>query len=104
MILITVLLIIAVLFFQPRWLLFLATKIAPGVIYYADCEEPVIALTIDDGVDSIYTPQILEILARDRAHATFFLISSTVPGNESLLRSIMLVSFSCIMVEKLCLS
>ncbi len=90
LVLIAVLLVIAILFLQPRWLLFLATKIAPGVVYYADVEEPVIALTIDDGVDAIFTPQILEILHRDRAHATFFLISSTVPGNESLASSIAL--------------
>ena len=78
----------SLLFLQPRWLLFLATKIAPGVFYYADIEEPMIALTIDDGVDSIFTPQILEILERYQARATFFLISSTVPGNESIVRSI----------------
>ena len=78
----------SLLLLQPRWLLFLVTQFAPGVFYYADVEEPVIALTIDDGVDAIFTPQILEVLDRDRAHATFFLISSTVPGNESIVRSI----------------
>ena len=88
LVLITILLVITILFLQPRWVLFLATKIAPGVVYYADVEEPVIALTIDDGVDNIFTPQILEILDRYQANATFFLISSTVPGNESLTRSI----------------
>ena len=87
-ILVTFVLVLAVLFFQPRWLLFLATKIAPGVVYYAEVEEPVIALTIDDGVDTIFTPQILEILDRYQAQATFFLISSTVPGTESLVSSI----------------
>lgn len=81
-------LISSLLFCQPRWLLLLVTKIAPGVVYYADLEEPIIALTIDDGVNPVFTPQILELLDRYQVHATFFLISSTVPGNESIVSSI----------------
>ncbi|MDJ0633980.1 MAG: chitin deacetylase family protein [Xenococcaceae cyanobacterium MO_188.B29] len=87
-ILINLVLIGSLLVYQPRWLLLLLTKIAPGVVYYADLEEPIIALTIDDGIDSIFTPQILELLDRYQARATFFLISSTIPGNESIVRSI----------------
>lgn len=37
-------------------------------------EDPVIALTFDDGPDPVYTPRLLDILAAHRARATFFVI------------------------------
>ena len=77
-------LVIAALFFQPRWLLGIVSAIAPGVTYFAETNEPAIALTIDDGPDRVTTPKILAILARYRSRATFFLISSRVSGNEKL--------------------
>ena len=75
---------IALLFFQPRWLLSIVSAIAPGVVYFQDTDDRVVALTIDDGPDAIATPKILEVLARHQARATFFLISSRISGNESL--------------------
>jgi peptidoglycan/xylan/chitin deacetylase (PgdA/CDA1 family) len=72
------------IFFQPRWLLSIAELIIPGVIYFVETNQPVVALTIDDGPDSITTPKILEILSQHQASATFFLISSRIEGNESL--------------------
>lgn len=44
------------------------------------------ALTIDDGPDPVTTPAILDVLQRNGAHATFFIITGRVPGNEGLLR------------------
>lgn len=38
----------------------------------------VIALTFDDGPDGIYTPQVLDILKRERVRATFFLVGDQV--------------------------
>lgn len=37
-----------------------------------------VALTFDDGPDDVYTPKILDILARYGARATFFLIGASV--------------------------
>src|SRR4029450_9005825 len=37
-----------------------------------------IALTFDDGPDPVWTPRILAVLARYRAHATFFEVGSRV--------------------------
>jgi peptidoglycan/xylan/chitin deacetylase (PgdA/CDA1 family) len=45
-----------------------------------------VALTIDDGPDPVSTPAILDVLERNGTHATFFIITSRVPGNEALLR------------------
>ena len=45
----------------------------------------VVALTFDDG-PSRYTHLVLDILARNHIHGTFFLIGQQVRGNEGLLR------------------
>jgi peptidoglycan/xylan/chitin deacetylase (PgdA/CDA1 family) len=47
-----------------------------------------VALTIDDGPDSSSTPLILEELRRQKARATFFLISERVRGQEQWVRTI----------------
>jgi peptidoglycan/xylan/chitin deacetylase (PgdA/CDA1 family) len=83
-----VLAVMGILFVQPRWLLSVFMARTPGVAYFADTDEPIVALTIDDGPDSVSTPKILRVLSRHQARATFFLISSRVPGNESLVSAI----------------
>ena len=55
----------------------------PRVLYSVDTDQPVVALTIDDGPDSESTAEILSVLAAHDAKATFFLISSRIPGNEA---------------------
>jgi len=52
-----------------------------------DCShQACLALTFDDGPNPVTTPQVLDVLARHHARATFFVIGSHVPGNEALLR------------------
>ena len=52
-----------------------------------DCGKvPCIALSFDDGPNSVTTPQVLDILKQQNIKATFFLIGKHVPGNEPLLR------------------
>lgn len=75
---------LAIFFFQPRSLFSMATSILPGVLYFTETDQKLIALTIDDGPDARTTPQILDILQRYGAQATFFVISSRVQGNEAL--------------------
>jgi len=45
-----------------------------GIITHVATAEPVVALTFDDGPHPVFTPAVLEILARHRARATFFMI------------------------------
>ncbi len=45
-------------------------------------------LTIDDGPDPEDTPQILELLAEHRAHATFFVIGDIAASHPGLIRAI----------------
>lgn len=60
----------------------------PKVLYRVDTQAKAVALTIDDGPDAATTPEILRVLERNGAHATFFVITSRVSGNEDLLRRI----------------
>ena len=47
-----------------------------------------IALTFDDGPDPTYTPQVLEVLARFEAVATFFVLGRHVDAHPELVRRI----------------
>ena len=47
-----------------------------------------VALTFDDGVDPVITPQILDILALHNAKATFFLIGDRAAQHPTLVRRI----------------
>jgi len=60
----------------------------PRVLYSVQTDERVVALTIDDGPDPETTPRILDVLARNRATATFFVIGDRIPNNEPLLAAL----------------
>ncbi len=71
---------------QPRWAFRIANYVMPGALYAIDLPDgatPVVALTIDDG-PSIATADILLVLDRYDAKATFFNISGHLPGNEAI--------------------
>ena len=72
----------------PRWLVPLLARRSHGCLYSVSTPERAVALTLDDGPDSVHTPEILEQLRANRARATFFLISGHVPGNERLVEQI----------------
>ena len=74
----------AVLAFQPDWIVSILAKHSPEVVYLVDTQEPVVALTIDDGPDPTGTPRILDVLRQHDARATFFLITNRIPGNEEI--------------------
>ncbi|WP_212993170.1 polysaccharide deacetylase family protein [Actinoplanes auranticolor] len=48
----------------------------------------VVALTFDDGPDPAYTPQVLRILRKHHARATFFVIGQQASAHPDLVRSI----------------
>ncbi|MGX7676562.1 bifunctional polysaccharide deacetylase/glycosyltransferase family 2 protein [Plantactinospora sp. DSM 117369] len=48
-----------------------------------------IALTFDDGPDPRWTPEILDVLRRHRAHATFFVVGARVNEHPELVRRIL---------------
>lgn len=62
----------------------MGAKVLPPV---PDCSTtPCLALTFDDGPDSVATPLILDVLARHQVKATFFVVGSHVAGNEAILQ------------------
>ena len=75
------------LYRQPRWALDVATRWSGDrMLFYFDTDEPVVALTIDDGPDPETTAEILTLLEKHDAKATFFLIGEHVDGNETVVR------------------
>ena len=80
--LILVLIVGGVIVFQPGRIVTAIAKRSPDVVYFVETEEPVVALTIDDGPDPVTTPKILDMLGQHDAHATFFLITGRITGNK----------------------
>lgn len=60
-------------------------NIAPPVITKASTKEKLVALTIDDGPTSEYTPQILDILENYGVQATFFVVGEQIAKNPDIL-------------------
>ena len=77
---------VAAAFVRPgpivRWL----ARRHPDVLFYAQTQEPRVALTIDDAPHPTLTRAILAVLAEHHARATFFVIGERIPGNEGLVR------------------
>jgi peptidoglycan/xylan/chitin deacetylase (PgdA/CDA1 family) len=80
------LLIGVLIFLEPEWVVAKLRKRSPSVLYSIDTQNAVVALTIDDGPDPVQTPKILDVLGNYDAHATFFLISSRISGNEGIVQ------------------
>lgn len=76
----------ALILLEPEWFIKTLKKHSPEVLYEIDTQEPIVALTIDDGPDPDTTPDILNRLKRYGAHATFFLIVNRISDNEELIR------------------
>lgn len=58
------------------------------VVFRVATGEPALALTIDDGPHPTTTPEILDVLARHEARATFFLIGSRAERHPGIVREI----------------
>ena len=70
----------------PRAVFQITNHFFPGATYFATTDQPVMALTIDDGPDSKTTNRILDVLDRHQVTATFFIITDRIPGNEQILQ------------------
>jgi peptidoglycan/xylan/chitin deacetylase (PgdA/CDA1 family) len=83
----------------PWWMLVLLLAIAAGgasgpargaepvMVWAGPPQEKAVALTFDDGPSPIYTPQILSLLKRYGARATFFVIGRKVEQNPGLVHA-----------------
>jgi peptidoglycan/xylan/chitin deacetylase (PgdA/CDA1 family) len=77
-------LVTALLVSPPHSLLDRVAAAFPGCRYYVATGRRAVALTIDDGPDPATTPALLDLLARHRARATFFVITEHLHGQEAL--------------------
>jgi peptidoglycan/xylan/chitin deacetylase (PgdA/CDA1 family) len=73
---------------EPAAAFAVAEKLAPNVLWRIATDKPLVALSFDDGPDPKYTPQVLAILKRHGAHATFFLIGDRARSHPELVQRI----------------
>ena len=74
----------AVIGTQPAAAFGLLERIAPNVVWRVETDQPLVALSFDDGPDPVHTPQVLDILRRSGARATFFLIGERAEAHPAL--------------------
>lgn len=67
---------------EPLWVLPGLERLTPNIVYRVRTGKPLVALSFDDGPHPSFTLQVLDILQRYGAKATFFLI-----GDRALRRS-----------------
>jgi peptidoglycan/xylan/chitin deacetylase (PgdA/CDA1 family) len=72
----------------PRRLLSRARRALLGTVVGAHTTERVAALTFDDGPDPASTPELLDLLARHGARATFFLVGTRAARHPDLVARI----------------
>ena len=58
------------------------------VVFFADVDRPVIALTLDDGPDPVVTPRVLDVLLEHGARATFFVLGEAARAHPEILSRI----------------
>ena len=73
---------------EPAAAFAVAERLAPNVVWRFATDKPFAALSFDDGPDPTYTPQVLAILKRHGAHATFFLIGDRARSHPELVQRI----------------
>ncbi|MEN0111360.1 MAG: polysaccharide deacetylase family protein, partial [Planctomycetota bacterium] len=73
---------VAMVVFPPRPLI--DAVMDERTVCYAGAQDPVYALTIDDGLDPDATPQILDVLRRHDARATFFVLGESLEAYPDL--------------------
>jgi peptidoglycan/xylan/chitin deacetylase (PgdA/CDA1 family) len=61
---------------------------AVGAITCVETTEPLVALTFDDGPDPTSTPQVLRMLQRYGAQATFFMVGAAAHRHPGLVRQV----------------
>jgi hypothetical protein len=78
-----------VFFVEPLWVVPVLERMTPNILYRGKTNEPLVALSFDDGPNAEFTPQVLELLKQNNAKATFFLIGERAERNPELVRRIL---------------
>lgn len=78
----------SILAVQPGFVVRALARTFDGIVWRVPTARPLAALTFDDGPDRTCTPQVLDILRRRGARATFFLIGGHARAHPDLVRRI----------------
>jgi peptidoglycan/xylan/chitin deacetylase (PgdA/CDA1 family) len=78
----------AVLAYQPLWAFDVLAYVCPRLLWRVDTRAQLVALTFDDGPAPDHTPEVLSILARHGARATFFMIGDRAAAYPELVGDI----------------
>ena len=73
---------------EPLGVLGLLERLTPNLVYRIPTAQPFVALSFDDGPHPLFTPQVLDILRRHEAKATFFLIGERALAHPDLMARI----------------
>jgi peptidoglycan-N-acetylglucosamine deacetylase len=73
---------------EPLFVLGALERLTPKIVYRVRTHLPLVALSFDDGPHPTFTPQVLEILERQDAKATFFLTGERVLRHADILARI----------------
>lgn len=63
-------------------------RMCSDVVTHVETDEPVAALTFDDGPHPVYTPRVLDILAKHGARATFFMVGINARNYPEIMKSV----------------
>jgi peptidoglycan-N-acetylglucosamine deacetylase len=73
---------------QPLFAFGILEGLTPNLVWRVETNQPLVALSFDDGPHPAHTPRVLEILKRSGATATFFLIGERAEAHPDLVRRI----------------
>jgi peptidoglycan/xylan/chitin deacetylase (PgdA/CDA1 family) len=73
---------------QPTAAFAVLARVTPDLVWRVETQSPLVALSFDDGPDAEFTPQVLAILAKHGARATFFVIGERAQRSPDLIRRI----------------
>ena len=76
-----------VFWIEPLSILPVLERLTPNIVYRVRTDLPLVGLSFDDGPHPTFTPQVLDILQRYDAKATFFLIGERALRHPDLVAS-----------------
>src|SRR5690348_11881536 len=69
---------LATILIFPHYCIRLIASGSTAITWTGSRDRATVALTVDDGPDPVYTPQILKVLAAEHVKATFFVVGNRV--------------------------
>jgi peptidoglycan/xylan/chitin deacetylase (PgdA/CDA1 family) len=71
--------------FQPRYAVRGLERLNPDVLFQVATDRKLVAITVDDGPHPEITPRVLDLLRERDVRLTFFVMGTSIAGNEAIL-------------------